>query len=112
MPIARIELSRFRFEIERLAVPSHGATRGGNLDDAKDDRLSAQRWTTRVETGDVAGANISPHPVGTLSSFGQALMLAPRALSAATRTRAKSFGRTCRAVAASGDWRCLSWAIS
>ena len=75
--IASVELSSFRFEMQGLGLPSHGAAGVGNLIAKKGERLPAQRWAVRIETDDGARGEYVTHWVGTPSSFGQASMLAP-----------------------------------
>jgi len=75
--IASVELSLFRFEIEGLALPSHGAAGVGNLFAAKGGRLPAQRWAVRIQTDEGERGEYVTHWVGTPSSFAQAQMLAP-----------------------------------
>lgn len=78
--IIRIELIRFSFEVNGLALPAHGAAGVGNLIAAKGGRLPAQRWAIRIETADGARGDYVTHWVGTPSSFAQAAMLAPHLL--------------------------------
>jgi hypothetical protein len=52
--IASVELSSFRFEVEGLSLPSHGAAGVGNLIAKKHERMPAQRWAVRIETDDGA----------------------------------------------------------
>ena len=85
--IARIELSRFRFEIEGLALPSHGAAGVGNLIAMEGGRLATERWAVRIDTDDGARGEYVTHWVGTPSSYGQALMLAPHLLGRAPDAR-------------------------
>jgi L-alanine-DL-glutamate epimerase-like enolase superfamily enzyme len=75
--IARVELTRFSFEVPGLGLPAHGAAGVGNLIAKKGGRLPAQRWAVRIETTDGARGEYVTHWVGTPSSFGQAAMLAP-----------------------------------
>src|SRR3954471_7334738 len=75
--IQRVELSLFRFEVDGLDLPAHGAAGVGNVIARKGSRLPAQRWAVRVETDDGARGEYVTHWVGTPSSFAQALMLAP-----------------------------------
>jgi L-alanine-DL-glutamate epimerase-like enolase superfamily enzyme len=75
--IASVELMQFRFEVEDLDLPSHGAAGVGNLVAKKGARMPAERWAVRVETEDGARGEYVTHWVGTPSSYGQALMLAP-----------------------------------
>jgi len=75
--IALVELDLFRFEVEGLDLPSHGAAGVGNLIARKGARMQAQRWAVRIETGDGARGEYVTHWVGTPSSFAQAAMLAP-----------------------------------
>src|SRR6478736_2432785 len=78
--IARVELSQFRFEIEGMGLPGHGAAGVGNLVARKGARLPAGRWAIRVETDDGARGEYVTHWVGTAASFAQATMLAPHLL--------------------------------
>ena len=75
--IARVELTRFSFEVAGLGLPAHGAAGVGNLIAKKGGRLAAQRWAVRIETADGARGEYVTHWVGTPSSFAQAAMLAP-----------------------------------
>ncbi len=86
-PITRVELTQFRFDVEGLAVPSHGAAGVGNLIARAGARLPAQRWAVRIETADGARGEYVTHWVGTAASFGQALMLAPHLLGRDPDTR-------------------------
>jgi L-alanine-DL-glutamate epimerase-like enolase superfamily enzyme len=75
--IARVVLTRFRFEVEGLGLPAHGAAGVGNLIAVKGSRLPVERWAVRIETaGGASGAYVT-HWVGTPASFAQASMLAP-----------------------------------
>ena len=78
--ISLVELSLFRFEIEGLDLPSHGAAGVGNLIARKGGRMPAQRFAVRIETDDGARGEYVTHWVGTPSSFAQAAMLAPHLL--------------------------------
>lgn len=75
--IARVELLRFSFDVEGLALPAHGAAGVSNLIARKGERLPAQRWAIRIETADGARGEYVTHWVGTPASFAQAAMLAP-----------------------------------
>lgn len=75
--IARVELTRFAFEVAGLGLPAHGAAGVGNLIARKGGRVPVQRWAIRIETADGARGEYVTHWVGTPSSFGQAAMLAP-----------------------------------
>ena len=75
--ITSVELSSFRFEVEGLGLPGHGAAGVGNLIAKKGERFPAQRWAVRVETDEGARGEYVTHSVGTPSSLGQATMLAP-----------------------------------
>ncbi len=78
--IDRVELSLFRFEVEGLGLPAHGAAGVGNVVARKGSRFAAQRWAVRIDTDDGAHGAYVTHWVGTPSSFAQALMLAPHLL--------------------------------
>jgi hypothetical protein len=52
--IQRVELSLFRFEVEGLGLPAHGAAGVGNVIARKGSGLPAQRWAVRIETDDGA----------------------------------------------------------
>jgi L-alanine-DL-glutamate epimerase-like enolase superfamily enzyme len=78
--ISRVELSLFQFEIEGLALPSHGAAGVGNLVARAGARVPTQRWAVRIETDEGARGEYVTHWVGTPSSFAQANMLAPHLL--------------------------------
>jgi L-alanine-DL-glutamate epimerase-like enolase superfamily enzyme len=75
--ITSVELSSFRFEVEGLGLPGHGAAGVGNVIAKKGERFPAQRWAVRVETDDGVRGEYVTHWVGTSSSLGQASMLAP-----------------------------------
>jgi len=75
--IASVDLSLFRFDVEGLGLPAHGAAGVGNFIARKGARSSAQRWAVRIETDDGARGEYVTHWVGTPSSFSQATMLAP-----------------------------------
>ncbi len=75
--IERVELSLFRFEVDGLGLPAHGAAGVGNIVAREGSTFAAQRWAIRIETGDGARGEYVTHWVGTPSSFAQALMLAP-----------------------------------
>ena len=75
--IAKVELSLFRFEVEGMAVPAHGAAGVGNVITRKGAKLPAQRWAVSIETDDGARGEYVTHWIGTASSFAQAQMLAP-----------------------------------
>jgi len=75
--IARVDLTRFGFDVEGLGLPAHGAAGVGNLIAVKGGRLAAQRWAVRVETDDGGRGEYVTHWVGTPGSFAQAAMLAP-----------------------------------
>jgi hypothetical protein len=47
-----IELSLFRFEVDRLGLTAHGAAGVCNVIMRKGSRLPAQRWAVRIETDD------------------------------------------------------------
>jgi L-alanine-DL-glutamate epimerase-like enolase superfamily enzyme len=78
--ILLVELTRFRFDVEGLDLPPHGAAGVGNLIARKGGRMPAQRWAVRIETDDGARGEYVTHWVGTPSSFAQAAMLAPHLL--------------------------------
>ena len=42
--VASVELSFFRFEIDGLGLPPHGAAGVGNIVAKKGSRMPAQRW--------------------------------------------------------------------
>ena len=67
--VASVELSLFRFELEGLGLPPHGAAGVGNLIAKKGSRMPAQRWAVRIETDDGARGEYVTHWVGTPSSF-------------------------------------------
>src|SRR6476661_11182467 len=75
--IARVELTRFSFEVAGLGLPAHGAAGVGNLIARKGGRLPVQRWAVRIATDDGARGEYVTHWVGTPASFNQAAMLAP-----------------------------------
>jgi L-alanine-DL-glutamate epimerase-like enolase superfamily enzyme len=75
--IARVELTLFRFEVEGLGLPRHGAAGVGNVIARAGGRLACQRWAAVIETDDGARGEYVTHWVGTPASFAQAQMLAP-----------------------------------
>jgi L-alanine-DL-glutamate epimerase-like enolase superfamily enzyme len=79
-PIARVELSMFHFDVPGLGLPAHGAAGVGNLIAAAGGHVTARRWAVRIETRDGVRGEYVTHWVGTPSSFGQAVMLAPHLL--------------------------------
>ena len=85
--IARVELTRFTFEVEGIGLPAHGAAGVGNIIAKKGSSLSNQRWAVRVETDDGARGEYVTHWVGTPTSFAQAAMLAPRLIGRDPDTR-------------------------
>jgi L-alanine-DL-glutamate epimerase-like enolase superfamily enzyme len=85
--IVRVELTRFAFEVEGLALPSHGAAGVGNLIAKQGSRLTAQRWAVRIRTEDGARGEYVTHWVGTQASFAQAAMLAPHLIGRDPDTR-------------------------
>ena len=70
--IARVELTRFSFEVAGLGLPAHGAAGVGNLIARKGGRLPVQRWAVRIETTDGARGEYVTHWVGTPAAFSQA----------------------------------------
>lgn len=78
--IARVELTLFRFEVEGLGLPAHGAAGVGNLIARKGSRIPAQRFAVRIATDDGATGEYVTHWVGTPSTYAQAGMLAPHLL--------------------------------
>lgn len=78
--IARVELSLFRFEVDGLGLPAHGAAGVGNIIAKAGGRFPATRWAVRIETEDGARGEYVTHWVGTPASFAQAQMLAPHLL--------------------------------
>ncbi len=85
--IARVELTRFTFEVEGISLPAHGAAGVGNIIAKKGSSLSNQRWAVRVETDDGARGEYVTHWVGTPTSFAQAAMLAPHLIGRDPDTR-------------------------
>jgi L-alanine-DL-glutamate epimerase-like enolase superfamily enzyme len=75
--ISRVELSLFKFEVEGMAVPAHGAAGVGNVIARKGAKLPAQRWAVSIDTEDGGRGEYVTHWIGTASSFAQAQMLAP-----------------------------------
>ncbi len=75
--ISRVELSLFHFDVAGLGLPGHGAAGVGNVIAKKGESLRCQRWAVRIETSEGMRGEYVTHWVGTSSSFGQALMLAP-----------------------------------
>jgi L-alanine-DL-glutamate epimerase-like enolase superfamily enzyme len=75
--IVRVELTRFAFEINGLALPSHGAAGVGNVIARAGARFPASRWAVAIETEDGARGEYVTHWVGTPASYAQAAMLGP-----------------------------------
>src|SRR6478609_3070251 len=78
--IARVELSLFRFEVEGLGLPKHGAAGVANVVARPGERVPLSRYAVRIETDDGARGEYVTHWVGTPSAFAQATMLAPHLL--------------------------------
>jgi L-alanine-DL-glutamate epimerase-like enolase superfamily enzyme len=85
--ITRVELIAFRFEVEGLTLPAHGAAGVGNLIARPGGRLQAQRWAVRIACADGSEGAYVTHWVGTPASFAQAQMLAPHLLGRDPDTR-------------------------
>ncbi|MFO1039463.1 MAG: enolase C-terminal domain-like protein [Geminicoccaceae bacterium] len=75
--IQRVEVHVFTYEVPDLALPSHGASGVGNLVAKKGGRMPCTRYAVRIVTDDGATGEYVTHWVGTPSSLGQTLMLAP-----------------------------------
>ncbi|MCS6779492.1 MAG: hypothetical protein NZ555_07315 [Geminicoccaceae bacterium] len=78
--IERVEVHLFRFEVEDLGLPGHGAAGVGNIEYRAGGRLVLQRYAVTIEASDGARGEYVTHWVGTPSAFGQTLMLAPHLL--------------------------------
>lgn len=78
--ITRVELHVFRFEVEDLGLPEHGAAGVGNVEFRKGGRLPTTRFAVTIDTADGARGEYVTHWVGTAAALGQALMLAPHLL--------------------------------
>jgi L-alanine-DL-glutamate epimerase-like enolase superfamily enzyme len=78
--IERVELHVFRFEVEDLGLPEHGAAGVGNIEYREGGRLALTRWAVTIDTADGARGEYVTHWVGTPAALGQALMLAPHLL--------------------------------
>jgi L-alanine-DL-glutamate epimerase-like enolase superfamily enzyme len=87
--ITRVELTSFRYEVEGLSLPRHGAAGVGNLIALKGGSMPAVRWAVRIRCDDGSEGAYVTHWVGTPSSFGQAQMLAPHLIGRDPDTREK-----------------------
>jgi L-alanine-DL-glutamate epimerase-like enolase superfamily enzyme len=85
--ITRVELTSFRFEVEGLSLPRHGAAGVGNLIALKGGRMPAVRWAVRIFCEDGSEGAYVTHWVGTAASFAQAQMLAPHLIGRDPDTR-------------------------
>jgi len=78
--IDRVEIHAFRFQVENLGLGRHSAAGVGNLIFKENSTLSAERFAVRILCDDGVTGEYVTHWVGTPSSLGQALMLAPNLL--------------------------------
>ncbi|MDW8123648.1 MAG: enolase C-terminal domain-like protein [Geminicoccaceae bacterium] len=85
--ITRVEVHVFRFEIEDLALPVHGAAGVGNIEYRKGGGLALSRYAVTIDTEDGARGEYVTHWVGTPAALGQTLMLAPHLLGRDPDTR-------------------------
>jgi L-alanine-DL-glutamate epimerase-like enolase superfamily enzyme len=75
--IDRVEVHVFGYEVADLDLPAHGAAGVGNLVWRKGGRMPCTRYAVVVRSDDGASGEYVTHWVGTPSSLGQTLMLAP-----------------------------------
>ena len=85
--IKRVELTLFRFEVDGLGLPAHGAAGVGNVVARKGAKQAAQRFAVMIETDDGARGAYVTHWVGTPSTYAQAGMLAPHLIGRDPDTR-------------------------
>ena len=85
--ISKVVLTSFRYEVEGLSLPAHGAAGVGNLVARQGGRMPATRWAIRISCDDGSEGAYVTHWVGTASSFGQAQMLAPHLIGRDPDTR-------------------------
>ena len=85
--ITKVVLTSFRYEVEGLSLPAHGAAGVGNLVARQGGRMPATRWAVRITCDDGSEGAYVTHWVGTASSFGQAQMLAPHLIGRDPDTR-------------------------
>jgi L-alanine-DL-glutamate epimerase-like enolase superfamily enzyme len=78
--ITRVEVHVFRYEVQDLDLPAHGAAGVGNLVWRKGGRMPCTRYAVTIASSDGARGEYVTHWVGTPSSLGQTLMLAPHLL--------------------------------
>lgn len=78
--IDRVEIHAFRFQVENLGLGRHSAAGVGNLIFKEKSTLSAERFAVRILCDDGASGEYVTHWVGTPSTLGQCLMLAPNLL--------------------------------
>ena len=79
--ITRVELTSFRFDVEGLSLPRHGAAGVGNLIALKGGSMPATRWAVRIFCDDGCG-RIVRHPLG-----GHAFLVRPGADAGASSDR-------------------------
>jgi L-alanine-DL-glutamate epimerase-like enolase superfamily enzyme len=75
--ISRVEVHVFRFEVEGLGLPEHGAAGVGNVEFKAGGRMPMTRYAVTIDTADGARGAYVTHWVGTPGALGQTLMLAP-----------------------------------
>ncbi len=76
--IDRVELHTFRFPLQDMGLGGHLAGGVGNVIFRKGETFTAERIAVRILADDGACGEYVTHWVGTLSTLGQALMLAPQ----------------------------------
>ena len=94
--VASVELCLFRFELEGIGLPPHGAAGVGNLIAKKGSRMPAQRWAVRIERTTARGASTS-HIGSVRRPHSLKRRCSPRIWSAAILTNARKSGRICGA---------------
>lgn len=75
--IDRVEIHAFQFEVENLGLSKPSAAGVGNMIYRAGDRLTANRFAVKILCDDGAQGEYVTHWVGTPSTLGQSLMLAP-----------------------------------
>ncbi len=78
--IDRVELHVFRFPLRDMGLGRHQASGVGNVIYRKGETFSAERVAVRILCDDGARGEYVAHWVGTPSTLGQAIMLAPQLL--------------------------------
>lgn len=75
--IDRVEVHAFQFEVENLGLSKASAAGVGNMIYRAGSRLTAHRFAVKISCDDGAQGEYVTHWVGTPSTLGQVLMLAP-----------------------------------